>query len=64
MELQVIEVKLVEEWIYAIKIDIYRIHIENWIKNSSVTRLTAILVIVFVCFRCPTVRFPVSNWIW
>jgi hypothetical protein len=29
MELQVIEVKLVEEWIYAIKIDIYRIHIEN-----------------------------------
>ena len=31
MELQVIEVKLValEEWIYAITIDIYRIHIEN-----------------------------------
>jgi hypothetical protein len=29
MELQVIEVKLVAEWIYAITIDIYRIHIEN-----------------------------------
>ena len=29
MELQVIEVKLVEEWIYAITIDIYSIHIEN-----------------------------------
>ena len=29
MDLQVIEVKLVEEWIYAITIDIYRIHIEN-----------------------------------
>ena len=29
MELQVIEVKLVEEWIYAITMDIYRIHIEN-----------------------------------
>ena len=29
MELQVIEVKLVEEWIYAITIDTYRIHIEN-----------------------------------
>ena len=29
MELQVIEVKLVEEWTYAITIDIYRIHIEN-----------------------------------
>ena len=50
MELQVIEVKLVEEWIYAITIDIYRIHIENWIKNSSVMRLTAILVIVFCLF--------------
>ena len=29
MELQVIEVKIVEEWIYAITIDIYRIQIEN-----------------------------------
>ena len=58
MELQVIEVKLVEEWIYAITIDIYRIHIENWIKNSSVTRLTAILVIVLFVLGVLQYVFP------